>query len=249
MDPSAYILMSETEDKHWWFQGRRAAITVLLDSLKLGPDSSVLELGAGTGGNLALLQHYGQVSGLELDEHARELANKKSGLNIVEGCLPDDIPFEDGVYDVVCLFDVLEHVNEDYETLVAIRRLLKPGGHVIITIPAYQWLWSAHDTVLHHFRRYSYNGFKSLFTQAGYKADKLSFFNLTLFPLAMAVRMLDRLFRRKKSSGDQVPAVPINSLFAWISIKEAQLLHKYNLPYGSSLVAVLSLADTKDASK
>ncbi|MDR1828056.1 MAG: class I SAM-dependent methyltransferase [Methylobacteriaceae bacterium] len=239
MDPSAYVLMSETEDKHWWFRGRRAAITVLLDSLKLPAGAAICELGAGTGGNLALLKRYGTVSGLELDEYARDLACKKSGLDILPGKLPQDVPFADHSFDLVCLFDVLEHVHEDYETLVAIRRLLKPGGAVMITIPAYQWMWSAHDKVLHHFRRYSRTRFTELFTSAGYRAEKLSYFNLTLFPLAAVVRLMDRLLKREKSTGDQVPFGPINSLFAWITETEAQLLKTRNLPYGSSLVAIL----------
>lgn len=239
MDPSAYTLMAETEDKHWWFQGRRSAIKVLLDSLKLPSNAQILDIGAGTGGNLALLQKYGCVQGMELDDYAREHAIQKSGLTILNGRLPEKIPFEAATFDVICLFDVLEHVQYDYESLVAIRHFLKPDGCLIITIPAYQWLWSAHDTVLHHFRRYSRKGFETLFKKAGYRAEKLSFFNMTLFPIAMVARLMDRVLQRKKSSGDQVPFFLINELFAGITKTEAKLLKNYNFPFGSSLIAIL----------
>ena len=158
MEKNAYILMSETEDNHWWFYGRRTVIEILLESLKLSSNAQILELGAGTGGNLKLLQSFGEVSAMELDDQARELASRKSGLSIMPGKLPNDISFESNRFDVVCLFDVLEHVREDFETLEAIKSLLKPNGRVLITVPAYQWLWSQHDKSLHHFRRYTRTG-------------------------------------------------------------------------------------------
>src|SRR5690242_10465022 len=139
MDASEYRLMAETEERHWWFVGRRAIIESEIKRLRLPSDASILDAGAGTGGNLALLRRYGIVSAMELDEYARQIASQRSTLPIREGALPDRIPFGQERFDLICMFDVLEHVEADVPSLRGLRKFMKPDGRMMITVPAYPW--------------------------------------------------------------------------------------------------------------
>ncbi|MGH9896703.1 MAG: class I SAM-dependent methyltransferase, partial [bacterium] len=157
MSPEAYLQMPETEASHWWYAGRRTALASLIAGLDLPVDARILEIGSGTGGNLPMLSSFGRVSALEMNATARSIAERKTSgrFDIREGLCPAEIPFADEKFHLVCLFDVLEHIEEDVETLVAARNLLAQGGRVILTVPAYRWLWGVHDELLHHKRRYS----------------------------------------------------------------------------------------------
>jgi SAM-dependent methyltransferase len=245
MDPTAYRQMAETEDRHWWFRGRRAVVSRVISGLGLPEKAEIAELGAGTGGNLAMLASFGAVSAMELDPTARAMAQQKSGIEIMSGCLPHDIPLDAGRYDLVCLFDVLEHVEDDFGTLSAVKRLLRSGGKVILTVPAHQWLWSEHDALLHHKRRYSRRTLSAVIEKAGYKTRRMSYFNATLFPVAAAVRLFDRLRSHRKSTGAMVPPAPLNAAMAAIMEFESRLQQLRPLPYGLSLLAVFEMAETR----
>src|SRR4029077_81559 len=128
-----------------------------ISRLKLPPKPRILEIGSGTGGNLVMLSSFGQVSAVEMDASARSIALQKTDgrFDIRAGFCPGGIPFANEKFDLICLFDVLEHIEEDIATLVAVKGLLASGGRVLMTVPAQQWLWSAHDEFLHHKRRYA----------------------------------------------------------------------------------------------
>lgn len=248
MSPDAYLEMAETESRHWWFCGRRQILDRLLAQLHLPKDARILEIGSGTGGNLAMLSRYGQVSALEMDETARQLATQKTGgvFDIRAGYCPDHIPFADLQFDLICLFDVLEHIPDDKGTLKAVQNLLVPGGRVIITVPAHPWLWGAHDEYLHHQRRYTRAGFKSRLTEAGFRIRRLSYFNTLLFPLAALVRLKERIAKSQQASGGAVPPEPINSLFRFLFGLERYAVPGINLPFGVSLLAVAENAGIAD---
>jgi len=243
MSPEAYLEMAATEERHWWFTARRAILSSLLEQLRLPPHPAILELGCGTGGNLGMLSRFGTVSAMEMDDVARGIAQSRNGrrADIRAGSCPADIPFAGQQFDLVCLFDVLEHIEQDQQTLAAIRSLLAPTGHAVVTVPAYQWLWSRHDEVLHHKRRYTASQLRTKAAQAGFRIERLSYFNTLLFPLAAALRLKERLLG-SAPAGTALPPALVNTAFRSIFGAERHLLRGVDLPFGVSLVAVLSPA-------
>lgn len=241
MNPNAYLEMAQTEAQHWWFTARRAILSTLISRFQLPANARILEIGSGTGGNLEMLSAFGQVSALEMDEVARTIATQKTGgrFDIRAGSCPKDIPFASEKFDLICLFDVLEHIDADVETLVATRKLLADGGRILLTVPAYRWLWSAHDEFLHHKRRYSAVELIDKVAAASLRMEKISYFNTLLFPLAAAVRLKERLLKSRTASGTAIPAAPINAALRTIFGMERFLLGRLPLPFGVSLCAVL----------
>ena len=245
MNPDAYLEMADTEARHWWFTGRRVILSDLIGTFELPANTRILEIGSGTGGNLQMLSSFGQVSALEMDATARSIASEKTGgrFDIRAGYCPTDIPFAGEKFDLICLFDVLEHIDEDVDTLIALKGLLAKEGRVLVTVPAYCWLWSAHDKFLHHKRRYSTDELRQKVADAGYEITKFSYFNTVLFPLAVIVRLKDRLMGNTSASGTGIPPALINQLFAGLFGIERLLLRKFNLPFGVSLMCVLQASD------
>lgn len=244
MSPDAYLEMAETESRHWWFTGRRKILDRMLSALPLSPDARILEIGSGTGGNLSMLAKYGQVSAIEMDETARSIAQQKTAgqFNISAGYCPDQIPFEQEKFDLICLFDVLEHIPDDIGTLEKLKAMISPGGRIFITVPAHPWLWGAHDQYLHHQRRYKATEFRQMLESTGYRICKYTYFNTLLFPLAALVRLKERLASSQQASGGAVPVAPINALFRQLFGMERYLLPHINLPFGVSLLAIIEPA-------
>lgn len=244
MDPQAYTTMADTEARHWWFVARREILDRIIGTLGLPPSATILEVGSGTGGNLEMLSRHGSVSAIEMDRHARQISREKAGghFAIREGRCPHDIPFKDERFDLICMFDVLEHIDEDIETLVALRRLLGPGGRMLITVPAYAWLWSGHDVFLHHKRRYTARSLRRAFAEAGLSVDRLTYFNSLLLPMIAAVRLIRRVFSKRDADEGAIPAAPVNGLLRSIFRAERQLLSRLDLPAGVSLLGVVHAA-------
>jgi SAM-dependent methyltransferase len=247
MEHEAYLEMAAVEDRHWWFRGRRAILRSVISKLQLPAQARILELGSGTGGNFAMLSPFGSVTAVELDETARQLSSSKTTTvtDIRAGSMPDDLPLGCQKFDLICLFDVLEHVEDDAAALAVVRGRLAAGGAAVITVPAFAKLYGPHDVALHHKRRYGRAELAEKCRQAGLEVAKLSYANTALFPLALLVRLADLLLGRRRSSGNALPPVFLNEIFAAIFSAEHHVLKFMNLPFGLSLLAVLRAAPEK----
>ena len=189
MDRAIYDRMAAIDGEHWWFTARRRIVTAFIEAQARPPaNARILEVGAGTGSNLPLLQKYGRVDAIEPDEAARSLASSRSGIAVAGGLLPGGATLEDDAYDLIVLLDVLEHIPDDNGALAELATKLKPGGRVVVTVPAFMWLWSAHDAAHHHYRRYTWKTLKPVFDQAGLTIRHRSYFNTALMPLIVAAR-------------------------------------------------------------
>lgn len=244
MHPEAYVDMARTEATHWWFRGRRQILDRVISTMALPASARVLEAGSGTGGNLLMLSKHGSVCAFEMDDNARKLTAEKTAgrFTLRAGCCPQDIPFASEQFDLICMFDVLEHIDKDVQTLAALRHRLAPGGRMLVTVPAYPWLWSAHDVFLHHKRRYTTRSLRRAFAEAGLVIERISYFNMLLLPLAALARLKDRLMPRQRPSGREVPSAPINSALRAIFASERHLLTRLNLPAGVPLMAIAHAA-------
>jgi len=236
MDPKAYVEMANVESQHWWFIGRRAVTNTFLDSMNLPPKASILEVGCGTGGNLPLLTEFGQVSAFEMNPQALIIAQERmaSKCQINYGCCPEDVPFLNQRFDLICLFDVLEHIDDELQTLTQLQTILEEDGRLLITVPLHDWLFSNHDKFLHHKRRYSLNRFKDLILQSNLQIERISYFNFFLFPAAIMIRIKERLFNTH--SGDRLPNKFTNTILKFIFTSEKYFLKYFDLPIGLSLI-------------
>ena len=190
-----------------------------------------------------MLAEFGSIDAFELDGEARESARRKMPVDVKSGVLPDGIPFAPGSFDIVAAFDVIEHVERDVESLSRLREQLAPGGRLVMTVPALPWLWSRHDVVHHHFRRYTRKSLEETLTRAGLKPVHISYFNTLLFPAIATVRVLKRTLRLKDDGDDALPPSPVNGLLKWIFGLESSLVGKVPLPIGVSLLAVAERPD------
>jgi len=239
MERAVFDRMAELDQEHWWFLARRRILDSLIERVVYPPHGArVLEVGCGTGHNLAMLGRFGTVEACELDKCARALAGKRLGRKVKDARLPDLSMFERNAYDMVALLDVLEHVPDDIGSLRAIHRRLKPGGALLLTVPANPWMWSAHDVAHHHFRRYTRAGLAKLFLQSGFDVQLLSYFNSLLFPPIAAARVLNKA-RRNDSADDALPGATVNGLLNRVFGLEAGLIGRVPMPFGVSLVAVV----------
>ena len=240
MERIVYQQMAELDQRHWWYRARRRIIADLIRREVRPPaNAQILELGCGTGHNLAMLSGFGHVEGLELDEEARALSEKRLGRKIMSAPLPELAGVPDHNYDLIGAFDVIEHIDDDRAALASIATKLKPGARFIMTVPAHQWMWTAHDVANHHKRRYSKSGLRTLIENSPLKLERLGYFNTLLFPLAVAERTASKL--RGKNNGDvSLPPAPLNSLLEKIFAAERHLVGRLPLPPGLSLFAVAS---------
>ena len=241
MDRAVYSRMAEQEQTHWWFAGRREIIAALIQrEAGLPPDARILEAGCGTGGNLAMLGRLGKLEGFEFDPEARRLA-ETHGFSVSFGALPDRVAEPDNAYDLVGLFDVLEHIEDDVGSLRSLGRKLNPTGTLLVTVPAMPWLWSSHDETHHHFRRYTRASLNRAIRAAGLEPVKVGYFNTLLFPLAVAQRGLDKLTGATTPT-DLMPSPWLNRALGSIFRAERHWTGRVPMPFGLSLFAVVKSA-------
>ncbi len=241
MDESLYHEMFQLEGRFWWFVAKHEIILSLVDRYLPKISDRVLracDIGCGCGALLNRLRKRLEVVGVDSSSLACDYGRSR-GLTILEGALPDRIPLEAESFDVVILSDILEHVNRDAESAESAAGLLRPGGILVCTVPAYAWLWTPRDELHHHLRRYTFRQFRALFAPLPLQSLVLSYYNTILFPLMLGQRMWTRWFPPDQAQPDlRVPFSPLNRLLQWLMSREKHLLPHVRLPWGGSLISV-----------
>lgn len=252
MDDHTYNAIYQLEAHHWWFVGRRRYVKQLVDrALTKRNFITLCEMGCGSGGNLEILAELGQVDGMEMDVNAfqRAKARGKKIDNVIDvrnGWLPDNVTVK-GPYSGVIVLDVIEHIEDDITSLEAIKEYIEPEGILIVTVPAYQWLWSPHDDANHHKRRYTKTSLKNALEQAGYQVEYSSYFNTLLFPLSLLVRLVQKLSPTGKGLIDEfrMPSPFINSILTKIFSIESLLAGRLILPFGLSVALIARINESE----
>jgi len=231
------------EEKHWWFLGRRRIVFSLLEQYL--PNESqlrILDVGCGAGFTLKELEKYGLATGVDVSEEAIKFCKLRGCTNVYKldrkGLL-----FEDKIFDVVVALDVIEHISDDCAALSEYCRVTKEDGILVLTVPAYGFLWGAHDEVNHHKRRYVANELNARVEKAGFAVQRLTYFNTFLFPFILLARMSQRM--TKMANGGYKPRSDLklhhpgtNNVLKTVFVLEGRLLKKCDFPYGVSLLCV-----------
>ncbi|MCA8953679.1 MAG: class I SAM-dependent methyltransferase [Planctomycetes bacterium] len=259
MDRVAYETFRELEHSHFWFVSRRRIFFDQLDRLlPASPTMSattgqngepptarrqVLEIGCGAGGMLGPLQRYGEVAGLDIDHEFVGVCRERGFPNVLCGS-GYELPFRDEVFDLVCLFDTLEHIPDEAQALREVLRVLRPGGALFVSVPCYQWLWSQNDKTAHHCRRYTATRLRRVLAGAGLRPVRVSYFNTFLLPLIVPSvlwqKLMDRLGRLPQGYNNMsVELSPwLNRAFTGVMSSERLPLRWLRFPLGHSAFAL-----------
>jgi SAM-dependent methyltransferase len=234
------------EDVHWWFVGRRRILLRILNRY-LGPDGSqsrkILDVGCGTGTMLTHLAAFGKAEGVDVDEEAIAFCRER-GLEDIRLGEATDLPFGDAAFDLVTALDVVEHLDDDVAAFREMNRVLRPGGYILVTVPAHKFLWGDQDEVNMHKRRYVARELRERLIHGGFDVLRVSYMNTLLFPPIAAARLLRRLERRLRPNTPQqsdfrYPAPgPVNPLLAAVFAAEGPVLTRVSMPFGVSILAV-----------
>lgn len=243
MDKQAYIEMSKIEANHWWFCSRRKIINKILKSYCSERNSKILEVGSGTGGNTQLLSQFGSLDSVEKNPFAIELAKQKNpNFDYIQCELPRQLDIiENDTYNLIVLLDVIEHIREDKLTLKGLGSKLKKNGMILITAPAFSFLWSQHDVFHHHYRRYSKKELIDLVESADLKISYRTYINFFLFIPVVIFRICHKFFSKNKHSNDElINNKLVNNIFKLVYSLESKFLPHVKLPFGVSHLFVIN---------
>jgi SAM-dependent methyltransferase len=243
------------EDKHWWFMSRTRAILKYLDAevgpARPGQERTVLDIGGGAGNMAHHLAHYGRVIGIDFSDRPLPMA-KARGLTSFQGA-GDALPFPDNSFDLIALLDTVEHIPNELGVFDECFRVLKPGGKVMITVPAFMWLWSYNDVINEHQRRYTATELTQKLELAGFQVKRSSYNNFFVFPLIAGVRFLrpeaPELDSPHLTQEEEVYQVemeptpePVNTILHSVGWIEAELVQRVSLPVGTSVLCIAEKA-------
>ncbi len=244
MKHEEYERMYRFEDRYWWFIARRHLILTLLGQHYPATGKlQILDIGCGTGAMLDDLAPFGTVVGADFSPEALQFCVTRGVHASLSRADVRRLPFADSSFDVVTAMDIIEHIDDDKAAASEIFRVLKPGGRLLASVPAFQSLWSEHDEALHHYRRYTVPRFKDLVQRVGFSADKISYTVTSLFPPIWAYRQVSNLLPKRRAAGEKKAnlvtfAGPVNTALLKLSQWETGLVSRFSLPFGVSVVCV-----------
>jgi len=228
--------------EHWWFRARRRILQTLLKKISFPSNPAITEIGTGSGENLYTLYPSNAIlTGVEPDAVTAAVARTKGPIPVFVATvekLPDEI--KDASQDAICMFDVLEHTQDDRLALDCLARKLKPGAYLILTVPAYMFLWGQQDEVNLHFRRYTKSNLTAALRDRGFIVERCTYFNTFLFPMIAAVRLFAKILPPKKTgsgSDFEYSAGPLDAVMYHLFAMERFLLRWINFPFGVSVYA------------
>lgn len=233
--------MAAVEDRHWWYGGMRAIVATLLDEVYAGRrDLDILDAGCGTGANLRFLRRYGQTVGVDIAPEAVGHTALTSAGRVARSSV-SDLPFSSGRFDLVTSFEVLYHrgVPDELPALREAHRVLRPGGRILLRLPAFDWLRGHHDAAVHGRRRYTADEAEGMLEAAGFRLERTSYVNTLLMPLALAQRQAERWrpVAPDESSDLALPPSIVNEALRWPMAAEAALIAAgIRLPVGVSVI-------------
>jgi SAM-dependent methyltransferase len=237
------------EDRHWWFASRTRALLNMMDRVLPGRDLKVLDIGCGAGNMIHHLSRYGQVKGVEMDPRPVAVAHER-GYDVDLGDATQGLAYDQASFDVVTALDVIEHNQDDMSILHEMYRVVRPGGYVVVTVPAFMWLWSHNDVINAHVRRYTARELRDRLEAAGFRVRRMTYNNFFVFPMAAALILARRgsdsqpdLASHHLSEDEyqvemEPASPPVNASLTGVGWVEAQVLRWIDLPVGTSIIAI-----------
>jgi len=240
MDKILYSKFYEVQQKHWWFKSKKIIVSEIIKKyLNNTITHDILDVGCGSGLMLNTLGQYGRVYGLDESELAVRFSNSLGCATVAVGSLTLKNPFDKKKFDLITALDVIEHIDDDVSALVSIKSMLSKDGFAVITVPAYQFLWSPFDDINHHRRRYTLKMLENKLNSAGFKIQKISYYNFFLFPLALLSKLFNRISNRSGLGDLELPPTLVNWALGQIFQLEKNILKKARFPCGVSLIAIV----------
>jgi ubiquinone/menaquinone biosynthesis C-methylase UbiE len=243
MNHEEYERMYRFEDRYWWFIARRNLIATLIKT-HYGENAGlrILDVGCGTGAMLDELASFGSVTGADFAPEALAFCRARGDHYPLARADIRCLPFADNSFDVITAMDIIEHIDNDKAALMELHRVLKPGGRVFATVPAFQSLWSEHDEALHHYRRYTAPQFKDLFQRVGFTVGKMSYTITSLFPLIWTYRQISKRLPKRPDREKKADLVEfskgVNAALLALCKLETKVVNKAHLPFGVSVACV-----------
>ena len=243
MNVAEFDRMFAVEETHWWYKGRRALVRAALDRYAGAKRPlQMLDLACATGMSFRFLQDYGEIRGIDISAETIRLCAER-GIDRIVQADALELPFKEGSFDVTLALDAFEHFEDDVAAMREVYRILRPGGTLVVTVPAFMALWSPHDEAYHHFRRYRRPQLRGRLEQAGFVCERMSYSSMTLFLPVWALRRLRALKGGDAEEATSDFAVPMPAPLEWlaglITRTETALETKVDLPFGVSLYGVL----------
>jgi SAM-dependent methyltransferase len=235
-----YPILFRLEQSHWWHVGRRKILAAFVEEICRNVTDRrprILDVGCGTGANLLMLSKYGDAEGVDISEDALAFCRER-GLDKVKLGAAEGLSYDDGTFDLVTAFDVVEHIDDDLAGLSEMWRVLRPGGRVLLFVPTFMFLWGLQDEVSHHRRRYRLPELRRVLEQAGFEIERTTYANITFFVPILLIRKLMRLTGMNAASENNINVTAFNGILGGLLGAESSILRFMNLPFGVSGLCV-----------